>query len=638
MEQHRRGASRRGLVVGLVVLVGFALVASVAAQEEPLRIIFMHHSTGEGLIFQGGVLEGFRELGYEFWHHGYNSDGLSDRDGNYTYVGWDVPGDNTDPDGWYTIFNQPVTDPPTNVFSHMLQYDVIIFKSCFPASYIYDEEVFEAYRRYYLSIRDVIDRHPDKLFIPWTTPPLVPNSTDPESAARARRWADYLTSDEYLAGHPNIAVFDVFSLWSDEDGYLRQEFRADEWDSHPNEIANQIVGPIFVDFVDQAIRSFWYGEEPPSLPPTPLVLEGVSLPEPAAAEAEHEGGAGEQPLAAGWSAVIDDFEGGDFADRWWTYTEGDMAFECAPEGPGHDSDQALHLTFQNGASTEVYAACGTSGFEGMANWAGTMGLNFFWRADEAGVTATVVLSLAEATFSVDLPVPDGDWTQVSLAWDEWAGAGGIDPTQVVGVSFDFGNWQPGQSGSVWIDDLQLITGGASSAQGYGAAGGSLIDDFEGGDFSDRWWTYTDEGAASFSCAVGEPGYDYTHSLQITFALDPGIYASCGRDIVSTQQWADADGISFMWQADRPGMTFGVMLLVDETPFEVYLVTPGLEWTPVTLTWDMFERAPWASPGGAEVFDPARVAGLTVGVGDWESSQQGTIWIDSIQLAGGSIQE
>ncbi len=250
----------------------FTLIIGSAAQgaqsatptaklAQPLRIIFMHHSTGQGLIDQGGVREAFTKLGYQFWDHGYNEEGLTDASGEKPGVNWDMPDDNTDPDGWQTIFAQRVTKPASNTLSHMLEYDVIIFKSCFPASDIQDDDQFENYRKYYLSIRDVIDKYPGKLFIAFTTPPLVPDSTSPEAAARARRWAEYLTSSEYLDGHPNIFVFDFFSQLADQDDYLQAKYRGeDPADSHPNELANQTVGPVFVEFVDQAVRDFRTGK------------------------------------------------------------------------------------------------------------------------------------------------------------------------------------------------------------------------------------------------------------------------------------------------------------------------------------------------------------------------------------------
>lgn len=263
----RRRMFRFAWVLALVTLVigsaaqGSLSAAPTATPANPLQIIFMHHSTGQGLIDQGGVREAFTKLGYQFWDHGYNEDGLTNASGEKPGVNWAVPDDNTDPDGWQTIFAQRVTKPASNTLSHMLEYDVIIFKSCFPTSDIQDDDQLENYRTYFLSIRDVIDKYPDKLFIAFTTPPLVPGSTSPEAAARARRWAEYLTSPEYLDGHPNIFVFDFFNQLADKDGYLQAKYRGeDPGDSHPNELANQTVGPVFVAFVDQAIQDFKAGK------------------------------------------------------------------------------------------------------------------------------------------------------------------------------------------------------------------------------------------------------------------------------------------------------------------------------------------------------------------------------------------
>lgn len=62
-------------------------------------------------------------------------------------------------------------------------------------------------------------------------------------------------------------------------------------------------------------------------------------------------------LAAG--PVLDDFEGGDFEARWWSdVSEGIPSFTCALDPSGHNSAQAMRLTFEIGA--EGYAGCGMS--------------------------------------------------------------------------------------------------------------------------------------------------------------------------------------------------------------------------------------------------------------------------------------
>jgi hypothetical protein len=232
---------------------GLIAAASLVSAASPIRILFMHHSTGGNLIREGEVREGLAVLGYEFWDHGYNEEGLSDSRGEPTGTRFDVPGDNTDPDGWAAVFAQPILVPPANTLGRMLEYDVILFKSCFPSSNIADEESLAGYEAYYLAIRDVVDQHPDRLFIAFTPPPLVPNETEPANAGRARRWAEYLASADYAGERRNLAVFDFFSLLAGTDGTLRSEYRIDEWDSHPNQRANETIGPLLVSFVNEAV-------------------------------------------------------------------------------------------------------------------------------------------------------------------------------------------------------------------------------------------------------------------------------------------------------------------------------------------------------------------------------------------------
>ncbi len=221
------------------------------------RIIFLHHSCGANLIEQGNVRQRLTALGYEFYDHGYNGDGLVLADGTWTGQNFDVPEDNTDPDGFAVIFAQPLHDPPDNTFSHLMQYDVIAFKSCFPVSLIESDGQLAEYKSYYRAIRDRMDQYPNKLFIVVTQPPEIPTESDAAMAARARAFTDWLTSDEFLGGHPNVVTFDFFDLLADPvTNMLRTEYQSDLYDAHPNELANRTIGPLFADFIDRAIRAF----------------------------------------------------------------------------------------------------------------------------------------------------------------------------------------------------------------------------------------------------------------------------------------------------------------------------------------------------------------------------------------------
>jgi len=197
-------------VMFLLIVVCLVMLAMPAQAQAPVRIIFLHHSCGHNLIEQGSVREGLSARGYEFYDHGYNGDGLRLADGTWTGTNYDIPGDNTDPDGLAELFAQPLHDPADNAFSHLMQYDVIMFKSCFTTSSIWSDDLLAQNQDYYRSIRTRMDEFPDKLFIIVTQPPHVPLNSDKEEAARARAFADWLQSEEFLEGRPNVMVFDFF--------------------------------------------------------------------------------------------------------------------------------------------------------------------------------------------------------------------------------------------------------------------------------------------------------------------------------------------------------------------------------------------------------------------------------------------
>jgi hypothetical protein len=207
--------------------------------------------------------------------------------------------------------------------------------------------------------------------------------------------------------------------------------------------------------------------QPPAAPTQPP--EAPTQPPEAPAQPPEEAPAPSSPPALAAGSVIDDFEGGDFEARWWSDVgEGTTSFTCTPEQPGHDSAQALRLTFEVGA--DGYAGCGMS--IDLGQWQGTRGLSFSWRADQPGLPVIVGVGMEDPTqtspdagsvtpFDVELPTPGEEWTPVTLTWDdltkpEWVGGGGadtLDPAHIIALDFYV---LGGQSGSVWVDDLQLL--------------------------------------------------------------------------------------------------------------------------------------------------------------------------------------
>ncbi|HJX38331.1 MAG TPA: carbohydrate binding domain-containing protein [Anaerolineae bacterium] len=459
--------STGGCVQVLVVLgLLFLGVGGVSpANGQGVRIIFLHHSCGQNLIAQGGVREGLTALGYEFYDHGYNEEGLVLADGTSTGTNFDVPDDNTNPDGYAAIFAQPLHDPPDNTFSQLMQYDVIVFKSCFPVSNIGDDAQLEEYKSYYLSIHERMDQYPDKMFVIVTQPPEIPADSSLDAAARARAFANWLSSDEYLSGHANVFVYDFFGQLAGGDNYLRPEYRTDESDAHPNESANRTIGPLFVTFLDEAIRSFSGGapRPPAQASPAPGAEE---MPSPA----------GEVPLVMGQAdtSLIDDFEGYEPGGGWEVWTDGGQTnIECTVDS-GTAYSGGASLMVQHSIAPGGWAGCGRT-FETSQNWAAGQGLSMWMRSENPGMAVAVTLHVGDpqepTPFQKELTTPSGgagDWALVQIPWGEfskpdWQGESGVaefDAAQVVGLSFDFsaGEASPPE-GRLWVDDLALLVQG-----------------------------------------------------------------------------------------------------------------------------------------------------------------------------------
>lgn len=328
----------------ILLAVGFCLAVS-ARSATLTNLFFLHHSTGDGLIVGGdmrGVIANYNAThatSFAFWDHGYNGDGLRDPDGNSLGVSYEIPGDNTNPDGLYYLWTSTEADAISCRNTILANHQVIAFKSCFPASDIPDADTLDQYKAWYLAMRDVFDQHPDRLFVVMSTPPLHRLATTATSANNARQFANWLKSSDYLSGHVNIVCFDLFNYLAGSDNMLKYEYEGShgDSDSHPNTTANQTVGPIFANFLITSALNYNAPNDDTNLGVQTIRANGatnaiaVNYPDPVSVTVELNAGeaAGTQ---ADWWVVAFAHSG-----EWyylngaiqWTQFSGDLAF-CQP--------------------------------------------------------------------------------------------------------------------------------------------------------------------------------------------------------------------------------------------------------------------------------------------------------------------
>ncbi|MFH0756032.1 MAG: T9SS type A sorting domain-containing protein [Bacteroidota bacterium] len=236
------------------------------------KVIFLHHSTGEGVYNEGDV---------PGWITSYNTGhGTGYQITERSFPNTPYPWENYPYDYWNLWVNNACdnTDPDIACLDKIAQdYDVIIFKHCFPGAGVLADDgnpqvgsevkTLENYKLQYSALRDLMDTFPDNKFIVWTLAPLHRLATNASDAARAREFVDWVKTSwiaEDGKPHPNIYIFDFYGYAAESNpepangkvNCLRYEYEKDHSDSnsHPNVLANETIGPLFAEFIVNTIE------------------------------------------------------------------------------------------------------------------------------------------------------------------------------------------------------------------------------------------------------------------------------------------------------------------------------------------------------------------------------------------------
>lgn len=261
------------------------------------KVIFLVHSTGSNLFYQGQVGE---------WISNYNiQHSTSYQIDARAYPHTPYPWDNYPYDYWNLWVNNQCnnTNPNIECLDKLTQdYDVIIFKHCFPASSIVADDnnpsvssnvkTLANYKLQYKALLQLMDSYPNKKFILLTLVPLHRLDTWAEPATRARQFVDWVNTSwltEDGKQHPNVYIFDINSLLAERNptpvngvvNCLKYDYELSHTgiDSHPNLLANQTIGPIFAQFIVNTIQN-----QPTSIEQVSESTPIIIYPNPASSE------------------------------------------------------------------------------------------------------------------------------------------------------------------------------------------------------------------------------------------------------------------------------------------------------------------------------------------------------------------
>ncbi|MBF0411625.1 MAG: hypothetical protein HQK70_02800 [Desulfamplus sp.] len=289
------------MFLSIFLLTG-VVSAGVNPPPAPVKLIFIHHSTGGNWLSDpddshpyGGLGRALMDNNYyvSATNYGWGTEGIGDRTDIPNWTEW-FTGSNS-----IAILSELFKETGQN-FQEYGEWprladpggenSIILMKSCFPNSDLfgnpYDEAASEINDQYtvsnakavYNALLAAFAAHKNKLFVIITAPPqtqeLYANDyqTPTHRAANARAFNNWLVND-WLKSYPykNVAVFDYFNVLTDANNHHRyansmiehvtvsdsnmSAYPTDVWDAHPNTEGQQKATVEFVPMLN-----YYYNE------------------------------------------------------------------------------------------------------------------------------------------------------------------------------------------------------------------------------------------------------------------------------------------------------------------------------------------------------------------------------------------
>lgn len=473
-------------VAGLCLFALFArqaLALNTSPPDQPVKLIFIHHSCGENWLADGhgGLGKALAKNRYfvSDTNYGWGPNGIGDRTDIPDWPEWFVGPESGQilralfrENEQRSAYARPLAEPGG-------ENRVVMFKSCFPNSNLEGNPedppeqgggltVGHA-KAVYNELLSFFATRPDKLFIAVTAPPVQ----DPSLGANARAFNTWLTR-EWLRGYngSNVGVFDFYNVLTGPRNHHRvQGGRVEHTiqdrrnilhyptngDNHPSPAGNRKATKEFVPLLNAYVHQ-WLASGPPAPPPD---AAGESEPVPAGEDSE-EAASGLKQRERAVPGLIDGFE--QKASAWKAF------LDC--ERPTRlDFRRDLETVHSGGASLciryevvpESWATCSLV-YDRPRDWTAAKGLELFVRTRDPGQTVVVVAYQGTSPnglshFEYRLESVGAEWQRVNIPWKRlarpaWEGdpTAGFDPTRAMGVALAF---EEGK-GTVWVDDITLM--------------------------------------------------------------------------------------------------------------------------------------------------------------------------------------
>jgi hypothetical protein len=248
--------------------------------KEPVKIVFLHHSTGQN-IWNGNqntfCSRAASRISYRLSLMFYKNPKLPAlfkkyNNRNHTdYFIKEMEFPKESPYGWnndpYDYFNIWVNNAGEDYFKDeptleilSKEYQVIIFKHCFPVCNIQPEKdsadinseykSIANYKLQYFALKEKLLDFPETKFILFTGAAQVKSQITEDEAKRAKEFFEWVKGDWDIQGD-NIHIWDLYSLETKGDIYLQDIYAKSFTDSHPNGLFSDYAsGLLFNRIID----------------------------------------------------------------------------------------------------------------------------------------------------------------------------------------------------------------------------------------------------------------------------------------------------------------------------------------------------------------------------------------------------
>ena len=236
------------------------------------KIVFLHHSTGNNIwvgrtniylykLTQKGDIQKYfsdynkrHQTDYEISQlifpkaspYGWN---------NYPYDYYNIWVKNA---GEHSYIEEPTLEMLTK------EYDVIIFKHCYPVSRIMedtfspdvdsDKKRIENYKLQYNELKKKMHEFPATKFIVWTPAVCTKQQITEDEAKRTYEFYKWMT-DEWDEKGDNIFIWDFYKYETEGGLYLQDKNARSPDDSHPSVEFSARVARLFCNYILDVIRS-----------------------------------------------------------------------------------------------------------------------------------------------------------------------------------------------------------------------------------------------------------------------------------------------------------------------------------------------------------------------------------------------